>query len=571
VENRVIKGIAASQGIAIGKSLVIQEAEQKIAKTKPGDPSAELERFRNAVKASRAQLDRISCSTKEKLGADKAAIFESHMLILADPEYIGTVEQIICNERVNAEYALNEVTNKYIAVFESMDNEYMRERSADVRDLFKRLINNLQGIEDIDLMNLDSKRIIVARDLTPSETAQLDKDHAIGIAVEVGGKTSHTAIIARTMEIPAVVGVNISGVVKNGDLLILDGDNGILVIDPEPSTLAEYEKRKLEQMETKKELEVLKACESVTLDGKKVHLAANIGSPNHTKAALNNGAEGIGLYRTEFLYMENDAAPSEEKQFLAYKKVLQDMAEKPVIIRTFDIGGDKQLSYLDIGQEANPFLGYRAIRICLDRTELFRTQLRALYRASAFGNLKIMFPMISGLEEFRKAKSIAGEIKDEMDARGTPYGKIEIGIMIEVPSAALISDILAKEADFFSIGTNDLIQYTIAVDRMNERISELYDPCHIAVLRLIKLVIDNAHKEGKHVGMCGEMAGDLSVLPILIGMGLDEFSMSAPEILSARKLVRSLNYKDAKKMAAKVLKMSSADEVRDYLDFNLRK
>ncbi len=567
MENRVLRGIAASQGIAIGKSLVIQKAEPEVAEIKLEDASAELERFRNAVKASQTQLEKISRSTRQKLGDDSGAIFESHILILSDPEFIGIVEQRICSELVNAEYALDQVTKEYLAIFESMDNEYMRERAADVRDIFKRLINNLQGIEDINLINLDCERIIVAGDLTPSETAQLDKDHAIGFVVETGGRTSHTAIMARTMEIPAVMGVTIDDRIKNGELLILDGDNGVVIADPDPVTLAEYENRKLAHQEKKKELETLKGCESVTSDGRKLLLTANIGSPGHTEAAVNNGAEGIGLYRTEFLYMEGDAEPSEEKQFQAYRKVLQDMQGKPVVIRTLDIGGDKQLSYLDVGQEANPFLGYRAIRICLDKTDLFKKQLRALYRASAYGSLKVMFPMISGLEEMRGARRIAEEVKNELDARNIPYGKVELGIMIEIPSAALISDILAKEADFFSIGTNDLIQYTVAVDRMNERVSDLYDPCHIAVLRLIKLIIDNAHKEGKHVGMCGEMAGDLTVLPVLVGLGLDEFSMSAPSILGARKLVRNLNYQETKKIAAEALKMSSSAEVREYLEY----
>lgn len=566
MENRVLKGIAASPGIAIGKPLVIRTSEPEISEIKIEDVSAELERFRNAIKSSRTQLIKISSITKQKLGADESAIFESHILILEDPEYIGIAEGKIRSEHINAEYALNEVTDKYIALFEGMDNEYMRERAADVKDIFKRLINNLQGREDLDLTKLSSQRIIVAGELTPSETARLDKDNAIGLVVEAGGRTSHMAIMARTMEIPAITGIKADDAVKDGKLLILDGDNGILIVDPDKNTLVKYKEKKRRQQGKKRELEALKSCDSVTLDGRKVLLAANIGSPSHTEAALKNGAEGIGLYRTEFLFMESDTAPSEEKQFQAYKKVLLDMAGRPVIIRTLDIGGDKQLPYLDIGQEANPFLGYRAIRICLDRVDLFKTQLRALYRASVYGNLKIMFPMISGLEELRRAKGIAGEIKDEMDVRNIPYGKIEIGIMIEIPSAALISDLLAKEADFFSIGTNDLIQYTIAADRMNERVSSLYDPYHIAVLRLIKLVIDNAHREGKRVGMCGEMAGDFTILPVLIGMGLDEFSMSPSSIPGAKKLVRNLNDQDTEKAAAEVLKKSCSDEVRKYLE-----
>lgn len=563
----MLKGIAASQGVAIGKALVIEEIKPEIKKIEleATEVSTELERFRQAVEVSRQQLEKIKQAAERKLGTDKAEIFGAHLLMLEDPEFTGSVEQKISGENVNAEYALKEVTEMFVSIFDSMDNEYMKERAADVKDVSGRLVNNLLGIGDTSLLNLDCERIVVARDLTPSDTAQMDKNYVIGFAVEVGGRTSHSAIMARTMEIPAVVGLGSIKGIKNEDMLILDGSNGVLIINPDEAVLQEYEHRKLEEQKSKKELEALRDLETVTRDGRKILLAANIGSPNHTEGVLRNGAEGIGLFRTEFLYMESDAAPDEEQQFNAYKAVLQDMGNRPVIIRTLDIGGDKQLAYLNIGAEANPFLGYRAIRLCLDRRDLFKTQLRALYRASVYGNLKIMFPMISSLQELRQAKSAVEEVKAGLEAEHIAYGAVEIGIMIEIPSAAVISDVLAKEVDFFSIGTNDLIQYTVAVDRMNERIAYLYDPFHPAVLRLIKLVIDNAHKAGKHVGMCGEMAGDRAIIPVLLGMGLDEFSMSASGILSARKLIRGLDFEYAEKLAGEVLQLGSSDDIRRYL------
>lgn len=561
----MLKGIAASQGVVIGRALVIEEAEQEIVKIEPGDRSAEVERFRQAVEASKQQLEKIREIAEKNLGADKAAIFEAHVMMLEDPEFTGSIEQKIINEGENAEYASRGVTEIFVGIFESMDNEYMRERAADVRDISRRLINNLMGIENISLLNIEGERIVVARDLTPSDIAQMDKNCVIGFAVEVGGKTSHSAIMARTMEIPAVVGIASISEIRNGDLLILDGDNGLLIVEPNQETLVEYEKKRLDKQRLKKELEINKDLETITLDGRKVQLSANIGSPNHTENSLKNGAEGIGLFRTEYLFMESDKAPTEEQQFSAYKRVLQDMEGRPVIIRTLDIGGDKRLSYLDIGQEDNPFLGYRAIRLCLDRKDLFKTQLRALYRASIYGTLRIMFPMISGLQELRQAKEIVEEVKKELLDESIQFATVEIGIMIEIPSAAVISDILAKEVDFFSIGTNDLIQYSIAVDRLNGKIASLYDPFHPAVLRLIKLVIDNAHKAGKHVGMCGEMAGDMSAILLLLGMGLDEFSMNASGILGVRKLIREAKFEDTRKMVSEVLQLDSSDDIREYM------
>lgn len=563
----MLKGIAASQGIAIGKALVIKETKPEINRKTVDNVDKEKEKFRAAVNKAQIELEKIRDIAEKKLGADKAQIFEAHIMMLQDPELTGTVELKIDTENENADFALKETIDMFASIFDSMEDEYMRERGADIKDVGRRVLNILLGIENTSLSEIDEECIIVSRDLTPSDTAQMDKGYVLGFATEIGGRTSHSAIMARTLEIPAVVGLGtVTDKITTGDLIIIDGEEGRVIINPDEVVIREYRVKQNELSEKKRELSKLLEAESITLDNRKVELAGNIGSPENIEKVLGNGGEGVGLFRTEFLYMDNNSLPTEEEQFEAYRKALEGMGEKPVVIRTLDIGGDKKLPYLKIDEEMNPFLGYRAIRLCLDRTDIFKTQLRALYRASAYGNLKIMFPMISSLQELRNAKKVVEEVKTELIKENLPFNEnVEVGIMIEVPSAAIISDVLAKEVDFFSIGTNDLIQYTTAVDRMNEKVSYLYDPLHPAVLRLIKLVIENGHREGKWVGMCGEMAGDITAIPILLGLGLDEFSMSPSSILEARRIIRSLNYEEAKAHAEKVMELGTSGEIREYL------
>jgi phosphotransferase system enzyme I (PtsI) len=477
------------------------------------------------------------------------------------------VKEKIASEKVNAESALHETAQTFIQLFEQMDNEYMRERAADIRDVTKRVLCHLLGVEFAAPSHLAEEVIIVAEDLTPSDTAQLDRRYVKGFVTDIGGRTSHSAIMARSLEIPAVVGTtDVTRKAAGGVTIILDGHEGLVIIDPTPEEVEAYRKKQAEYQRRKGELAKLVHTATVSKDGVHVELAANIGSVQDLVGALENGAEGVGLFRTEFLYMGRDDFPSEDEQFQAYKQVLEQMGEKPVVIRTLDIGGDKQLAYMNLPQELNPFLGFRAIRLCLEQQDLFRTQLRALLRASAFGNLKIMFPMIATLEEFRQAKRVLTEEKQALLEQGIAVSdRLEVGIMIEIPAAALIADQFAKEVDFFSIGTNDLIQYTMAADRMNERVSYLYQPYHPAVLRLIHRVIQAAHAEGKWVGMCGEMAGDPVAIPILLGMGLDEFSMSAGSILPARYQISRLTKETAARYTDTILSMSTSQEVEAFV------
>ncbi|WP_270838879.1 phosphoenolpyruvate--protein phosphotransferase [Peptacetobacter hiranonis] len=561
------KGTGASPGIALGKALVVEHKELVIEKRTITDVDAEIAKLRDAVQVSKVELEKVKEKAAKELGEAEAEIFGAHLLVLEDPELTGAAESKIADEKVNADYALNEIKEMFVAMFESMDNEYMRERAADIKDVTNRVLRHLLGIKVVDLSALDEEVVLVAHDLTPSDTATMNKKMVLGFLTNIGGRTSHTAIMARTLEIAAVVGLtDITENVKDGDFVVFNGDTGEVIINPDEETKAAYAAKKQAFEEEKKALELLKGKESVTLDGRRVELAGNIGTPNDIEGLIKNDAEGVGLYRTEFLYMDSDKLPEEDTQFEAYKAVLEGMSGKPIVIRTLDIGGDKKLDYLPLDEEMNPFLGYRAIRLCLDRTDIFKTQLRALYRASVYGKLRIMFPMISSLEELLQAKEIVKEVQDELDAEGIAYAKdVEIGMMIEVPSAAVISDVLAKHVDFFSIGTNDLIQYTTAVDRMNQKISYLYNQFNPAVLRLIKMVIDNAHKEGKWVGMCGEAAGDQMMIPILLGFGLDEFSMSPISILPARKLITSVNEADMKKFADEVLAMGTAEEIKAHV------
>ncbi len=568
----MLKAIGASLGIAIGKALVIREEAVEINESKVKDSSMELDRFNNALQESITQLQKVVEGVKEKLGDEKAEIFEAHLCMLEDPEFIGSIQKKIENDKFNAEYSLQTVAQETAAIFEQMENEYMTERAADIRDVSKRVLNVLMGIKVASIADIQEECIIVAKDLTPSDTAQIDKAKVLAFVTEIGGKTAHTSIIARSLELPAVVGAGKSiREIKDGDLIVVDGEEGIVIINPDKATLKDYEKRREDFIESKHQLLKYATMKSTTIDGKSVELAANIGSSEDLEAVLKNGAEAIGLFRTEFLYMSKDALPTEEEQYSEYKSVLEKMNGKPVIIRTLDIGGDKKLNYLPMDEEMNPFLGYRAIRLCLDRTDIFITQLRALVRASAHGKLKIMFPMICNLQELRMAKKILAQCKDELKSEGIVFDeKLEVGIMIEIPSAAIISDVLAKEVDFFSIGTNDLIQYTTAVDRMNEKISYLYDFYHPAVLRLIKTVIDNGHKAGITVNMCGEMAGDTNLVPVLLGFGLDEFSMSASSILRARKTITNSNYEECEKLSGPVLSFGDSDEIKEYIKANFK-
>ena len=562
------KGTGASPGIALGKALVVEHKEIVIEKRTVADSDAEIAKLREAVAVSKEELTKVKEKAAVELGEEEAEIFGAHLLVLEDPELTGAAEAKIADEKVNAEFALNEIKEMFVSMFESMDNEYMRERAADIKDVTNRVLRHILGIKVVDLSAIDEEVVLVAHDLTPSDTATMNKKMVLGFLTDIGGRTSHTAIMSRTLEIAAVVGLSdITENVKDGDFVVFNGETGEVIVNPDEETKAEYAKLKATFEEEKKALELLKGKESKTLDGRTVELAGNIGTPNDVEGLIKNDAEGVGLYRTEFLYMNSDKLPEEDTQFEAYKAVLEGMEGKPVVIRTLDIGGDKKLDYLPLDEEMNPFLGYRAIRLCLDRTDIFKTQLRALYRASVYGKLRIMFPMISSLEELLKAKEVVAEVLKELDAEGIEYAKdVEIGMMIEVPSAAVISDILAKHVDFFSIGTNDLIQYTTAVDRMNQKISYLYNQFNPAVLRLIKMVIDNAHKEGKWVGMCGEAAGDQMMIPILLGFGLDEFSMSPISILPARKLIRSVNEADVKKFANEVLNMGTAEEIKAHVE-----
>lgn len=568
------KGTGASPGIALGKALVVEHSELVIERKNIEDIESEIAKLDEAVRISTEELTKVKEKAFNELGEHEAEIFEAHLLVLADPELIDSAKSKIRDEKVNADFALNEIKEMFVGMFESMDNEYMRERAADIKDVTNRVLRHILGVKVVDLAGLDEEVVLIAHDLTPSDTATMNKKMVLGFLTDIGGRTSHTAIMARTLEIAAVVGLtDITSKVKDGDFIVFNGDTGEVIVNPDEETKAKYATLKADFEEYRKSLELLKGKKSVTLDGRHVELAGNIGSPNDVEGLIKNDAEGVGLYRTEFLYMDKeDAFPTEEEQFEAYKAVLEGMNGKPIVIRTLDIGGDKELPYFDMEPEMNPFLGYRAIRLCLDRTDIFKTQLRALYRASVHGKLRIMFPMISSLEELLAAKEVIKEVLAELDAEGIAYAKdVEVGMMIEIPSSAIITDILAKHVDFFSIGTNDLIQYTCAVDRMNQKISHLYNQFNPAVLRLIKMTIDNAHKEGKWVGMCGESAGDQRMIPILLGFGLDEFSMSPISILPARKFITSVKHEDMKKFADEVLTMGTAKEIKEYVDktFNM--
>ncbi|MCC9622355.1 phosphoenolpyruvate--protein phosphotransferase [Exiguobacterium profundum] len=569
-----IKGIGASAGIAVAKAFVMETPSFDIPSHKIEDVAAEKARFQDAIAQSKTELEAIREHTLRELGPDKAEIFSAHLLIVEDPEIVSQVNDKIESENMNAAKALDEVAQTMVMIFESMDNEYMRERAADVRDVTKRVMAHILGVTFVTPASISEEVIIIAEDLTPSDTAQLNRKYVKGFATNIGGRTSHSAIMSRSLEIPAVVGTKVAlEEIKNGDLVIIDGTEGDVFVNPSEDLVKEYEGKRADFEAYKEELKQLVNEESITADGHKVKLAANIGTPNDLEGVLKNGSDAIGLYRTEFLYMDSETFPTEEEQYTAYKTVLEGMEGKQVVIRTLDIGGDKELSYLDLPKEMNPFLGYRAIRLCLEETDLFRTQLRALLRASAHGNLAIMFPMIATLEEFRAAKALLLEEEAKLKEEGIEVGQYETGMMVEIPSTAVMAKQFAKEVDFFSVGTNDLIQYTMAADRMNEKVSYLYQPFNPAILNLLHNVITEAHKAGKWVGMCGEMAGEELAIPILLGLGLDEFSMSASSVLRARSLVKRLTKSETEAIVNEVLNMDTAEEVVNFLSekFDIKK
>ena len=551
-----LQGIAASDGIAIAKVYTLTEPDLTVTKVTVEDSEKEVSRLDDALAASIKDVELIKETALKNLGEEEAQVFDAHLMVLSDPELIGQVKDSITSNKVNAESALKEVTDMFISIFAGMeDNPYMQERAADIRDVSKRILAHLLGVKIPSPATIKDEVIIVAADLTPSDTAQLNRQYVKAFVTDIGGRTSHSAIMARSLEIPAIVGTKeVTSIAKDGDIIIVDGLSGEVFLNPSEEVVAEYRAKAEAFAAQQAEWEKLKDSKTYTKDGHQVELAANIGTPKDLEGVVNNGAEGVGLYRTEFLYMDSHEMPTEEDQFEAYKAVLEGMNGKPVVVRTMDIGGDKELPYLPLPHEMNPFLGYRAIRISLNEPEMFRTQLRALLRASVYGKLRIMFPMIATLNDFRGAKALLEEEKAKLIAEGVAVSDdIQVGIMIEIPAAAVLAHQFAKEVDFFSIGTNDLIQYTMAADRMNERVSYLYQPYNPSILTLIKHVIDSAHKEGKWAGMCGEMAGDQTAVPLLVGLGLDEFSMSASSVLKTRSLISKLTLSDMQALADKAI------------------
>ncbi len=541
---RVYNGKSVFGGIAIGKIRVYKKDVQQVKRTKAADADVELARYASAKEEAVRQLQVLYDKALKEVGETNAAIFEVHQMMLDDVDYNESVENIVRSQEVNVEYAVAATGDNFSQMFAAMDDDYMRERAADVKDISERLLTILSGKEDHTAMG-EEPAIIIADDLAPSETVQLDKDMVLSFVTVHGSTNSHTAILARMMEIPALVGTKLPlDDTVDGKMGVVDGASGKIYVDPDEETLAQMRDRQKEEIHKKELLQTLKGRENVTLDGQKVMLYANIGNIKDLAMVLQNDAGGIGLFRSEFIYLEKEDYPTEEEQFQIYKQVAETMAGKRVIIRTLDIGADKQCDYFEMEQEENPALGYRAIRICLTRPEVFKTQLRALFRASAFGNIAVMYPMITSIGEIRRIKDIAAEVKAELDAQGTPYGEPEQGIMIETPAAALVSDMLAKEVDFFSIGTNDLTQYTLAIDRQNPKLDEFYDPHHPAILRMISMVVENAHKAGIWAGICGELGADESLTRDFLAMGVDELSVSPGSILPIRKIVLETNVEE---------------------------
>ncbi len=563
VHLKMIKGIAASNGIAIAKAYKLVMPDLTVEKVTVEDVEKEIAAYASAMEQTAKDLETIKETASKNLSAEEAAVFDAHALVLADPELKTQVEDKIRNEKCNAAAALEEVAQTFVAMFEMMDDDYFRERAADIKDVSRRLLSNLLGKPLPNPALITEEVVVIADDLTPSDTAQLNKNLVRGFATNIGGRTSHSAIMARSLEIPAVVACKtITDEVQEGDMIILDGIEGIVEINPDEATIEKYKTKRDEYVAYREELKKLVNEKTVTTDGHHVELVANIGGANDLAGVKDNGAEGIGLFRTEFLYMESAELPTEERQFEVYKEILESLEGKPVVVRTLDIGGDKEIASIEMPKEMNPFLGVRAIRLCFQREDIFRTQLRALLRASVYGDLRIMFPMIAALGEFRKAKGILMEEKEKLVAEGIEVSDtLQVGIMIEIPAAAILADQFAKEVDFFSIGTNDLIQYTFAADRMSSGVSYLYQPFNPSILRLVKHVIDAAHQEGKWVGMCGEMAGETLAAPLLLGLGLDEFSMSATSVLDQRKLIKNLSKAEMEVLASQAINCGTMEEV----------
>ena len=558
----MLKGIATSSGIAIGKVYKLEQPEIVINEAQ-GDPEKELKVFEDALNKTISDIEAIKERASATLAEEELAIFDAHLMMAQDPEYSSQIADMIKGGAM-ADHATKQVSDMMVGMFEAMDNEYFKERAADIKDVSFRLLCNILGQTIPDLTAIDEEVVIVAEEMTPSDTAQLNKKYAQGFVTEIGGKTSHAAIMAVSLGIPAVVGcTGIMAGCKHGDRIILDAKEGTVIVNPTDEELKEYTERRDAFLKEKEALQILKDKPSITLDGHQVELVSNIGSPKDMDNVLENGAEGVGLYRTEFLYMEStDDFPSEDAQFEAYKVVLERAQGHRVVVRTLDIGGDKKLPYFEFDPEMNPFLGYRAIRLCLDRKDIFKTQVRALLRASVYGKLAIMFPMIATINEFRDAKQFVLDTKEELKKEGIAVSdEIEIGMMVEIPASAVLADEFAKYADFFSIGTNDLIQYSMAADRMSEKVAYLYQPLNPSILRLIKMTIDGAHSQGRWCGMCGEMGGDPMAAPVLLGLGLDEFSMSSSRILPTRRIITSLNKKEMEELAGKALKCHTDEEV----------
>ena len=561
-----LKGIATSSGIAIGKVYKLEQPTIVISEEKR-DTDAELKVFEDALTKTISDIEQIKERASATLAPEELAIFDAHLMMVQDPEYKDQIVNMI-KDGSNADQATKTVSDMMVGMFESMDDAYFKERAADIKDVSFRLLCNILGLTIPDLTGIDEEVVIVAEEMTPSDTAQLNKKYSLGFVTEIGGKTSHAAIMAVALGLPAVVGcTGIMSSCKHGDKIILDAKEGDVIINPTDEQLKEYEEKRVRFLEEKAALQVLLDKPSITVDGHQVELVANIGSPKDMDNVIANGAEGVGLYRTEFLYMEStEDFPSEEDQFKAYKVVLERAEGKRVVVRTLDIGGDKKLPYFEFEPEMNPFLGYRAIRLCLDRKDIFKTQVRALLRASVYGKLAIMFPMIATIDEFKSAKQFVLDTKEELKAEGVAVSdSIEIGMMVEIPASAVLADEFAKYADFFSIGTNDLIQYSMAADRMSEKVAYLYQPLNPSILRLIKMTIDGAHSQGRWCGMCGEMGGDPMAAPVLLGLGLDEFSMSASKILPTRKIITSLNKKEMEELANKALKCHTEPEVSELV------
>ena len=571
----VLKGIPAAPGIKIGKAYMLYDEEVVIPRKKISDKNVEKEitRFKKALMKTKTEILEIHKKISKEMGTEKARIFGAHLMVLEDEVLISEVIVKLKKDKFAVEYIFWEVLKKYLKVLSKSDDEYLRERVSDINDVGRRILKNLLGTEHHSLEDLKKKSVVVAYDLSPSDTALMHRGNVIAFVTDIGGRTSHTAIMAKSLEIPAVVGLEtVTLSVRDGATVIVDGNRGLVTINPSKKTIKKYQLHKKQFEKFEKHLFKLKDLPAKTLDGKKIELAANIELPGDVPSVLAHGAKGIGLYRTEYFYMNRVDLPNENEQYEAYKNVAMKISPDAVIIRTLDLGGDKFLSQFEVPHEMNPFLGWRAIRFCLARPDVFKAQLRAILRASHYGKLKIMYPMISGIEELRQANVILNEVKDELRKKSIPFDKkIEVGAMIEVPSAALTTDVLAKEADFFSIGTNDLIQYALAVDRVNEKIAYLYEPAHPAVLRLIKTIIDNAHHEKRWVGMCGEMAGYVALTIILLGLGLDEFSTSPIIVPEIKRIIRAVKYTDAKKIAEEALTLSTGKEVEAMAKAKLKK